>query len=103
MFAAGYDIVSPKGYERTMADLQRLVGLERVAAVHLNDAKKPLGSRVDRHAPLGQGHIGLPALRRLLSDPHLAHLPMVAETPGPVERWREEVALMRKLASAKAR
>ena len=103
LFAAGYDIKSPKGYERTMADLQRLVGLERVAAVHVNDAKKPLGSHVDRHAALGQGEIGLPAFRRLLGDPHLAHLPMVAETPGPIERWRDEVTLMRKLGGDTSR
>ena len=81
IFAAGYDIRDPEAYERTMAELDRLVGLERVRLIHANDSKKELGSRVDRHEAIGQGKIGAEAFRLLLSDPRLAGVPTVLETP----------------------
>jgi deoxyribonuclease-4 len=98
LLAAGYDIATEAGYERTLAEFERVVGLEKLQAIHLNDSRRPLGSRVDRHAPIGAGFLGRPAFRRLLRDPRLRHVPMVAETPGPLERWRSEVALLRRLA-----
>jgi deoxyribonuclease-4 len=81
LVAAGYDLGSDASYADTMADLERHVGLDRVQAIHLNDSKTPLGSRVDRHAHIGSGHVGLGAFRRLLADPHMRRLPMVLETP----------------------
>lgn len=101
--AAGYDIVSPRGYERTMEELDRVVGLRRVKAVHLNDSRRERGCRVDRHARAGEGVLGLRALARIVNDPRLAALPMVVETPGPVDKWRAEIALLRGLVSRPAR
>jgi deoxyribonuclease-4 len=80
-FAAGYDISTKKGYEKTFADFDRIIGLERLKFFHLNDSKKELGSRVDRHDHIGKGKIGLQAFRFLMNDPRFANHPMVLETP----------------------
>ncbi|MGD0152472.1 MAG: deoxyribonuclease IV [Thermacetogeniaceae bacterium] len=83
-FAAGYDLRTPEGYNETIESLDRLIGLERLKAIHLNDAKGDLGSHLDRHTHIGLGKLGLEAFRLLLNDPRLQHLPMVLETPkGP--------------------
>jgi len=83
-FAAGYDIREAEGYEMTFAELDHHVGLDRVAAFHLNDSLKPFHSRVDRHQHIGKGHIGVEPFRRLLNDPRFAGIPMCLETdPGP--------------------
>lgn len=97
LFAAGYDIATPRGYEKTLADFDRLVGLSKVRAFHLNDARKGLGSRLDRHAPVGEGCLGLPVFRRLLNDPRFDGIPMVVETPGPLLRWKTELDLLKRL------
>jgi deoxyribonuclease-4 len=81
LIAAGYDIVSPEGYASTFKQFGRLVGFERLKAFHLNDSKKPLGSRVDRHEHIGQGHLGLEPFRRLVNDRRFRDLPMLLETP----------------------
>jgi deoxyribonuclease-4 len=81
VFAAGYDISTPEGYEATLEEFHRVIGLDRLKVIHLNDSKAPLGSRVDRHEHIGQGHIGSDAFRFLLQDPRLAHLPFILETP----------------------
>ena len=77
------------GYADTMRQLDACVGLDRLRALHLNDSKTPLGSRVDRHTHIGSGHVGLSAFRRLLTDPRLETLPMVLETPQPPPRTAE--------------
>jgi deoxyribonuclease-4 len=81
LLTAGYDITSPEGYSRTFHEFDRLVGLDRVKVFHLNDSKKPCGSRVDRHEHIGKGCLGLDAFRRLLTDPRFDRLPMLLETP----------------------
>jgi deoxyribonuclease IV len=81
LWAAGYDLASPRGYARTTRELETVLGLERVSVVHLNDSKKPFGSRVDRHAHIGEGTMGLSAFARVLNDARLARLPMLLETP----------------------
>jgi deoxyribonuclease IV len=81
LLAAGYDICSERGYLETFERLDGEVGLDRLALFHLNDSKKPCGSRVDRHEHIGKGCIGLEPFRRLLNDPRFAGLPMVLETP----------------------
>jgi deoxyribonuclease IV len=81
IFAAGYDIRTPESYTETFAALERIVGLERVKCFHLNDSQKDLGSRVDRHAHIGQGHIGLEAFTQLVNDPRFRAVPMIIETP----------------------
>ena len=80
-FAAGYDISSAAGYEKTFADFDKNIGLERLKFFHLNDSKKGLGSRVDRHEHIGKGEIGLEGFRLLMNDPRFAEHPMVLETP----------------------
>ncbi len=83
-FAAGYDLRTPEGYNETIESLDRLIGLEKLKVVHLNDAKGDLGGHLDRHTHIGLGKLGLEAFRLLLNDPRLQHLPMVLETPkGP--------------------
>ena len=81
IFAAGYDIRTSATYTRTMAEFDRTVGLERLCFLHLNDCKKELDCRVDRHEHIGQGRIGLEGFRLLLNDPRFARLPMTLETP----------------------
>jgi deoxyribonuclease-4 len=90
-FAAGYDLRTPESYEQTIASLDRLVGLEHLKAIHLNDSLGDLGGHLDRHTHIGMGKLGLEAFRLLLNDPRLKHLPMVLETPkGP--DLKEDVA-----------
>jgi deoxyribonuclease-4 len=81
MFAAGVDWTSKRGYERTFEDFERVIGLRHLEAFHLNDSKKPLGSRVDRHEIIGDGLIGLAPFGRLVNDPRFAALPAYLETP----------------------
>lgn len=81
IFAAGYDIRTAEAYAATMAELERTIGSERVKAFHVNDSQKDLGSRVDRHAHIGEGMIGLEGFRSLVNDSRFAGLPMVLETP----------------------
>ncbi len=81
IFAAGYDLRTPEAYAATMEEFDLRIGLRRVRFIHANDSKKELGSRVDRHEHIGQGHIGPEAFRLLLSDPRLAHAAVALETP----------------------
>ena len=80
LVASGYDIVSPEGYEDTIASFARIVGLKRLRVLHGNDSKRPCGSRVDRHEHIGAGCLGLEPFRRLMHDPRLDGLPILIET-----------------------
>lgn len=99
VFAAGYDIRTRDGYERTVDEIERHVGLDNVGAFHLNDSKKDLGSRVDRHEHIGEGQIGLDAFRFLLNDSRFARIPKVIETPKTIETEsdRKNLATLRGL------
>ena len=77
LLASGYDICSPEGYADTFAQFVRLIGVARLKVFHLNDSKKPLASRVDRHEHIGQGHLGLEPFRRIVNDPRFQGLPML--------------------------
>lgn len=81
VFAAGYELRTREGYDATMSALSDIVGLEKVRFFHLNDSKRELGSRVDRHEHIGKGEIGLAGFRYLLQDKRLSGLPMTLETP----------------------
>ncbi|MBP2671975.1 MAG: putative endonuclease, partial [candidate division NC10 bacterium] len=81
LFAAGYDIRSPAGYRKTMRALMVCGGRARVKAIHLNDSRQGLGSRVDRHAHIGEGCLGPAAFRLFLNDPRFRAVPMILETP----------------------
>lgn len=91
LLASGYDLCSEHGYQATFEQFERLVGLDRLRVFHLNDSKKPCGSRVDRHEHIGKGCIGLEPFRRLLNDPRFAQLPMVIETEKTESRDRGRV------------
>ena len=98
-FAAGYELRTPEGYARTMDDFDRIVGLERLHALHLNDSKWDLGSGKDRHEHIGKGFLGLEAFRLVLNDPRLAGLPGLLETPksDDLHEDRENLAVLRSL------
>ncbi len=81
LFAAGYDIRTAEGFEKTLREFDRLIGLGKISAFHVNDSKKELGSRVDRHFHIGQGFIGLDAFRFLLNDKRFLAIPKILETP----------------------
>jgi len=100
---SGYDIVTPEGYEETLQQLEETVGLANVPVWHCNDAKKPRGSKLDRHEHIGQGTIGLAPFRRLLNDPRTAHAAFIAETPidRPGDDRRNVEALKRLVMNEK--
>jgi deoxyribonuclease-4 len=81
IFAAGYDIRDEVSYTATFAEFDRIVGVQHIKAFHLNDSQKDLGSRVDRHAHIGEGFIGREAFRLLVNDPRFKDLPKIIETP----------------------
>lgn len=100
IFAAGYDIRTPKAWNETLAEFDKIIGLKHLCAFHLNDSVKPLGSRVDRHAALGEGQIGIECFAFLVRDERTRHLPMYLETPGGPPLWKKEIAHLRKLQDA---
>jgi deoxyribonuclease-4 len=95
LIAAGYDIASSAGYADTFRQFGQLVGFDRLKVLHLNDSKKPLGSRVDRHEHIGRGFVGIGAFRRLVNDPRFRGLPMLLETPKTEQPPRGLVAVDR--------
>jgi deoxyribonuclease-4 len=99
--AAGYDIVSREGWMETIGVFDRTVGLSRLAAIHVNDSKRPRGSRVDRHEHIGLGTIGRRGFRNLMSDPRLAAIPKFLETPKDDDTLVQDgrnLAVLRRLA-----
>ena len=98
--AAGYDLVSEKGYAETIAAFDRTVGLRRLAAIHVNDSKRERGSRVDRHEHIGKGSIGRKGFRNLMTDPRLSRVPKFLETPKDetLDLDRRNLATLRRLA-----
>jgi deoxyribonuclease-4 len=102
IFAAGYDIRTREGYERMTDEVERHVGIENVGAFHINDSKRELGSRVDRHEHIGKGQLGLDAFAFVLNDPRFARIPKMIETPKTVETTsdRKNLRLLRSLMSS---
>jgi deoxyribonuclease-4 len=98
-FAAGYDIRTKEGYERTFGEFDEAIGIKLLTAFHLNDSKKEFNSRVDRHEHIGKGFIGVEAFRLLMNDRRFWGLPMCLETPkGPdLKEDRENLTLLRSL------
>lgn len=94
-FVAGYDLRTPEAVDATLKQFDSIVGLKHLYAFHFNDSMKGLGSRVDRHAPLGDGEIGLECFRTLMLDPRTRHLPKYLETPDGPPLWKKEIALLR--------
>ncbi len=94
-FSAGYDITTEAGYKSTWREYDEKVGFETIGAFHLNDSKKELGSRRDRHAGLGEGEMGEAPFRLLASDQRFTEIPMVMETPSGMDGWAREIASLR--------
>jgi len=103
LFEAGHDIRTPQGWDDVIQQLDQLIGLTQIAAFHLNDSKTPLGSRVDRHAGIGQGHIGREPFRHIVNDPRFAAHPGCLETPKSADLHEdvENLAILRGLVQAK--
>ena len=99
IFAAGYDIRTPETYAQTISEFDKTIGLERICFFHLNDSKKELGSRVDRHEHIGKGKLGLDGFRHLLNDPRFSNHPMVLETPKgkDLKEDRKNLKILRSL------
>jgi deoxyribonuclease-4 len=100
-FAAGYELRTREGYEATWSEFDEMLGLERLKAIHLNDSKKELGSRVDRHEHIGQGLLGLEPFRFLLNDPRFRGIPMTLETEKSKDlaEDKENLAVLRSLVT----
>jgi deoxyribonuclease IV len=100
LFAAGHDIRTPKGWKAAIDEVHQLIGLDQVLAFHLNDSKTELGSRVDRHAGIGQGRIGRAAFRHIVNDPRFRDRPGCLETPKSADLHEDvaNLAVLRSLA-----
>lgn len=95
---AGYDIV--QDLEGVLSEFDRVIGLDKLKAVHLNDSKNPSGSRRDRHEVIGGGYIGLEGMERIVKHPALSALPFILETPNELSGYAAEINLLRRLAAA---
>lgn len=93
VYDAGYDIVG--NLDGVLEEFDRILGLERLYAIHLNDSKNPFGSHKDRHEKIGQGSIGLEAITRIVNHPNLRGLPFLLETPNELAGYAEEIALLK--------
>lgn len=97
VFVSGYPIHTPEGYEDTISTFKNEVGLEHLKCFHLNDSLTEFDSRRDRHAPIGEGHIGIEGFRRLVNDKRFTNTPGYLETPAGEEGYAEEIKLLRSL------
>ncbi|HKB08267.1 MAG TPA: deoxyribonuclease IV [Candidatus Polarisedimenticolia bacterium] len=97
VFAAGYDLRDPRSYAETMRRFEGEIGLDRLRAVHVNDSKRDLGSRVDRHEHIGRGRLGLQAFRQVMNDPRLWTVPLILETPKDETSYVEDVMNLKTL------
>ena len=97
-FAAGYDLRTKEACDRTFAEFDSIIGFGYLRGMHLNDAMRPLGSRIDRHSPLGDGEIGWECFRYIASDPRFDNVPLILETPDE-SRWAEEIAELKRIAN----
>jgi deoxyribonuclease IV len=97
IFAAGYDIRTQDGFESVMEEFNRLLGINTLMGMHLNDAKSTYGSKVDRHAPLGEGNLGLEPFKAIMTDSRFENIPLILETTDP-DRWSQEIDLLKNFA-----
>ena len=95
MFDGGYDIVND--LDGVLAEFDRIIGLDKLKALHLNDSKNTFGSHKDRHELLGEGNLGLEAFRNIVNHPVLKKLPMILETPNELPGYAKEIALLRQM------
>lgn len=96
-FAAGYDLSTEPGCEQVFKEFDEVVGFDYLRGMHLNDALKAVGSRVDRHTPLGEGFLGITPFRYIMQDKRFDNIPLILETPDE-SRWADEIALLKSFA-----
>ncbi len=96
-YSAGYDLKTEDGYEKTFEEFDNEVGIKYLRAIHLNDTKKELGSRVDRHDSIGKGLLGIDFFERFMKDPRFDNMPLILETPDET-LWTEEIKLLKGMA-----
>ena len=96
-FAAGYDLRTHEACDATFAEFERIVGFKYLRGMHLNDAMRPLGSRIDRHSPLGDGEIGWECFKYIAGDARFDNIPLILETPDE-ERWAKEIVTLNNFA-----
>ena len=94
VYDAGYDIVND--LDNVIEEFDRIIGLDRLCAIHLNDSKNPFNSHKDRHETIGEGYLGLEAITRIINHPKLRHLPFFLETPNEIEGHGKEIELLKK-------
>lgn len=93
-FTAGYDISTPEAFANTFSQFDKVIGFKYLKGIHLNDTKKGLGSRVDRHENIGDGILGLEPFRLIMADPRFNGIPLILETPDET-RWAEEIKMLK--------
>lgn len=98
IFAAGYDIRTKEAWEQTLGEFDRIIGLDQLYAFHMNDSMKPFASKRDRHAPLGEGEIGIECFKFLMQSPITRLIPKYLETPGGCPLWDKEIWTLREFA-----
>ncbi len=92
-FTAGYDILTPEGYDDTFRQFDNIIGFSYLRGIHMNDSMKPLGSHVDRHDSIGKGFLGVEVFKRMMNDSRFDNLPIILETPDE-DIWAEEIRLL---------
>ena len=95
IWEGGYDIVSD--LDGVLETFDKVIGLDRLKAVHLNDSKNPMSAHKDRHEKIGEGHIGLETIEKVINHPALCHLPFYLETPNELDGYQREIALLKTL------
>jgi deoxyribonuclease-4 len=96
IYDAGYDIVND--LDKVIEEFDRVIGMDRLYAVHINDSKNPFSSHKDRHEKIGEGSIGLEAMARIINHPKLKNLPFYLETPNELEGYAKEIEILKGLA-----
>jgi deoxyribonuclease-4 len=102
VFAAGYDLRTPEAVAETLAQFDAIIGFERLKLIHANDSQRELGSRVDRHQHIGQGEIGAAGFREFMTNPRIARVPVILETPKAGNMDPVNLARLRELSGGKA-
>ena len=95
IFEAGYDLVND--LDGVLEEFDKVIGLEKLQAIHLNDSKNPLGARKDRHEKIGEGSLGIETFERIVNHPVLQNIPMYLETPNELDGYEHEIKILRKL------
>jgi deoxyribonuclease-4 len=102
VFIAGYPFIGYDGYLETLEEFERIVGISRIGVIHLNDSKTPGGSKNDRHAAVGEGHMGIQVFHALLQDNRFTDVPMILEIPERDEKSERTLQMLRDLSERRS-